>query len=251
MSTEFVVVIPARYGSTRLPGKPLLKLGGRPVIAHVWEKAIRSGASRVIVATDDQRIAEAVEGFQGEVCMTAADHPSGTDRLAEVSARSAFDTDTIVVNLQGDEPLMPPVLIQQVATTLAAQSAAAVATLSAPITDIDMMHDPHTVKLITDSQGRALYFSRAPIPWDRGGDTKKLLACARRHLGLYAYRAGFLARYQKLAPSIFGELEQLEQLRILSAGEWLQVADAVTEPGHGIDTSADLIAAETQIARGD
>ncbi|QGM21603.1 3-deoxy-manno-octulosonate cytidylyltransferase [Spiribacter sp. 2438] len=250
MSTEFVVVIPARYGSTRLPGKPLLKLGGRPVIAHVWEKAIRSGATRVIVATDDPRIAEAVEGFQGEVCMTATDHPSGTDRLAEVAAKSSFDTNAIVVNLQGDEPLMPPALIKQVAETLAAQGAAAVATLAAPITDIDTMHDPHTVKLITDRQGRALYFSRAPIPWDRSGDTKTLLTCARRHLGLYAYRAGFLQRYQQLAPSVFEQLEQLEQLRMLAAGEWIQVADAMTEPGHGIDTSADLIAAETQIARG-
>ncbi|MDR9455025.1 MAG: 3-deoxy-manno-octulosonate cytidylyltransferase [Spiribacter salinus] len=245
--TSFTVIIPARYGSTRLPGKPLLPLAGRPVIAHVWQRAIDSGADRVIVATDDSRIADAVKPLGGQVCLTRGDHPSGTDRLAEVVAREGMDADTIIVNLQGDEPLMPPALLAQVADALAKEPRAAMATLCAPITDTDSLHDPHTVKVLRDHRGRALYFSRAPIPWDREGKTGLQLAAARRHLGIYAYRSGFLARYVGIPASPLEQLEQLEQLRALEAGEWIQVVDAITTPGPGIDTAADLLAAEKQL----
>ena len=247
MSTPFTVIIPARYGSTRLPGKPLLALAGEPVIAHVWRRARDSGAARVIVATDDERIAETVTDMAGEVCLTRADHQSGTDRLAEVVARLDLPAEAIVVNLQGDEPLMPPELLKQVANMLAAEPRAAIATLAAPVEDIDMLHDPHAVKLIADAEGRALYFSRAPIPWDREGAPARQLQAARRHLGVYAYRAGFLQRYPTLPPSPLEALEQLEQLRALAAGEWIQVAEAAVEPGHGIDTAADLMTAEARI----
>lgn len=245
---EFTVIIPARYGATRLPGKPLLHLAGRPVIAHVWQRAIDSGAGRVIVATDDARIAEAVRAIGGSVCLTRADHPSGTDRLAEVVEREGLSPEAIIVNLQGDEPLMPPALLTQVAEALAAEPRAAMATLSAPMTDADMLHDPHTVKVLTDQAGRALYFSRAPVPWDREGQPRRQIAAARRHLGIYAYRADFLARHAALPPSELEQLEQLEQLRALEAGEWIQVAEAVTAPGQGIDTAADLMAAEMHLS---
>jgi len=245
---QFTVIIPARYGATRLPGKPLLPLAGRPVIAHVWQRAVDSGADQVIVATDDQRIAEAVDQLGGQVRLTRDEHPSGTDRLAEVVAAEGWDPDTIVVNLQGDEPLMPPALLAQVANALAEEPRAAMATLSAPITDADMLHDPHTVKVLRDRTGRALYFSRAPIPWDREGHPRLQLETARRHLGIYAYRCGFLSRHGSLPLSQLEDLEQLEQLRALEAGEWIQVVDAMSAPGQGIDTAADLIAAENRLA---
>jgi 3-deoxy-manno-octulosonate cytidylyltransferase (CMP-KDO synthetase) len=241
---DFTVVIPARYGSTRLPGKPLLPLGGRTLIEHVWQRAIDSGASRVMVATDDKRIADHVRGFGGTCCMTGAGHESGTARIAEVVTGLAIDRGTIVVNLQGDEPLMPSAVVAQVAATLAATPAASVATLATPLQDSDEIHDPHAVKLVTDHRGRALYFSRAAIPWDREGQGARMQATARRHLGIYAYRAGFLHDYPSLPPSPLETLEQLEQLRALQAGAHIQVADAVARPGPGIDTPADLAVAE-------
>ncbi|AGY91909.1 hypothetical protein SPICUR_04650 [Spiribacter curvatus] len=245
--TDFTVVIPARSASVRLPGKPLLPLGGRPVIEHVWRRAIESGAERVIVATDDDAIAERVTALGADCCMTAADHTSGTERIAEVVGQRGFAADTIVVNLQGDEPLMPPVLLAQVATTLASTPVAAMATLATAVVDSDEMHDPHAVKLVADHNGRALYFSRAAIPWDRHGDAEALYAVARRHLGIYAYRAGFLRDYPALPPSPLEGIEQLEQLRVLQAGIHIQVADARERPGPGIDTAADLAMAEAAI----
>lgn len=247
--SAFSVIIPARYGATRLPGKPLALLAGRPIIQHVWERAMDSGAEHVVVATDDQRIKTVVEALGGQAFVTQREHASGTDRLVEVVETKGFEDAQIIVNLQGDEPLMPPALITQVAETLANTPSAAMATLAVPIADSDEIYDPHAVKVIRDHNGRALYFSRAPIPWDRTGQSAKRQSVAMRHLGIYAYRVAFLRRYSELPGSPLETLEQLEQLRALQAGEWIQVASAHTEPGHGIDTPADLLAAEEQIAR--
>lgn len=238
--TAFTVVIPARYGASRLPGKPLRELAGAPMIRHVWERARESGAGRVLVATDDRRIADAVAAFGGEARLTAPDHASGTDRLAEVAATEALAGESIVVNLQGDEPLMPPTLLAQVAEVLAAAPDAAMATLATAIADAAELANPNVVKVVTGSDGRALYFSRAPIPWDRDGRPSERLAAARRHLGIYAYRVAFLHRYPTLPPTALERLEQLEQLRALASGERIQVADARSAPGPGVDTAEDL-----------
>lgn len=238
--TAFTVIIPARYGASRLPGKPLRALAGAPMIRHVWERARESGAERVLVATDDARIADAVAAFGGEARMTRTDHASGTDRLAEAARAEGLAPETLVVNLQGDEPLMPPALLAQVAGMLDAVPDAAMATLATPLADAGELANPNVVKVVTAADGRALYFSRAPIPWDRDGRADERLAAARRHLGIYAYRVAFLQRYPQLAPAALERLEQLEQLRALVNGERIQVADAVTMPGPGVDTAEDL-----------
>ena len=198
---EFTVVVPARYGSTRLPGKPLLEIAGEPMVAHVWRRACLSHASRVVVATDDSRIREAMLPYGAEVIMTRADHPSGTDRLAEVADILALADDSLLVNVQGDEPLIPPALIDQVALRLADDPEASIATLAEPINDVDTLFNPNVVKVVRTLLGRALYFSRAPIPWDREHfkQAPTLLATDAwlRHIGLYAYRAGFLAAYRE------------------------------------------------------
>jgi len=246
--SAFTVIIPARYGAMRLPGKPLCQLAGQPVIEHVWKRACESGAERVIVATDDQRIEATVRQFGGDVCLTRSDHLSGTDRLTEVVTKRQLPADDIIVNLQGDEPLMPPSLLNQVASTLAAAPTAAMATLATAITDPADYADPHTVKVVNDHQGRALYFSRAAIPHTRDSESDSGIPTgALRHLGIYAYRVSFLQRYADLPNSPLEALEQLEQLRALQAGEWIQVAHATQSPGPGIDTPADLRAAEAQI----
>ncbi|PWG63230.1 3-deoxy-manno-octulosonate cytidylyltransferase [Sediminicurvatus halobius] len=238
--TAFTVIIPARYGASRLPGKPLRQIAGAPMIRHVWERARESGAERVLVATDDARIADVVSAFGGEARLTSADHASGTDRLAEVAAREALAGESIVVNLQGDEPLMPPTLLAQVAEVLAMAPDAAMATLATPLGDSAELDNPNVVKVVTGTDGRALYFSRAPIPWDRDGAPAERLALARRHLGIYAYRVAFLHRYPGLPATALERLEQLEQLRALANGERIQVADARTSPGPGVDTPEDL-----------
>lgn len=238
--SAFTIIIPARHGASRLPGKPLREIAGAPMIRHVWERARESGAERVIVATDDARIAEAVQAFGGEARMTRSDHASGTDRLAEVARAEALAPETVVVNLQGDEPLMPPALLAQVAGMLEAAPAAAMATLATPVRDAAELENPNVVKVVAAADGRALYFSRAPIPWDRDGRAAERLAAARRHLGIYAYRVAFLQRYPTLAPAPLERLEQLEQLRALANGEHIQVADAATLPGPGVDTAEDL-----------
>lgn len=242
--SEFVAVVPARYASTRLPGKPLLDLGGEPMVVRVWRQACRSSASRVVVATDDARIASAVQEVGGEVMMTRDDHPSGTDRLADVAERLQLPDEAIVVNVQGDEPLLPPSLIDQVAACLADDDSASVATLAEPIGEVEALFNPNVVKVVRDFQGRALYFSRAPIPWDREAfaarpamlDTDAWL----RHIGLYAYRAGFLAAYRSWPPATLEQLEQLEQLRALQHGHRIQVALAREAYPAGIDTADDL-----------
>jgi 3-deoxy-manno-octulosonate cytidylyltransferase (CMP-KDO synthetase) len=251
----YKVVIPARHASTRLPGKPLLEIAGRPMIQHVWERARASGAGEVIVATDDARIAAACRGFGAEVMETRTDHHSGSDRVSEVIQRRGWDPETIVVNLQGDEPCMPPALIDQVAAGLAEHPRVSVATLACRIADAETLFDPHVVKVVTDAQGLALYFSRAPIPWHRDafqGGRAKLPQGVQflRHIGLYAYRAGFLARYISWPPAALEITESLEQLRILWHGEGIHVGIAVALPGPGVDTAEDLKRVGALIGKG-
>jgi 3-deoxy-manno-octulosonate cytidylyltransferase (CMP-KDO synthetase) len=246
-----IVVIPARYASTRLPGKPLLDIAGKPMIQHVYERARQSGAGRVVVATDDERIRAAVEGFAGEVCMTGGHHQSGTDRIAEVITRLGLDTDEIVVNLQGDEPLMPPDLITQVAAALAAQPAAVMASACHPIKDRATLLNPNVVKVVLDAAGFALYFSRAAIPWPRdamarGGDFP---IQALHHIGLYAYRAGFIRRYAAWPPCPLEKIEALEQLRVLWHGEKIIMHETRTQPQAGVDTPEDLERVRRQLSR--
>lgn len=242
----FHVVIPARYASQRLPGKPLLSLGGQPMIEHVYRRARDSGAGQVVVATDDQRIAEAVEAFGGEVCLTAETHQSGTDRIAEVVERYAWSDDTIIVNLQGDEPLMPARLLSQVASLLQQHADADLATLATPLTDTDQLFDPNVVKVVTDRGGFALYFSRATIPWKRDlfADADAVqpawLDGIQRHLGIYAYRCGFLKSYPALDMAPPERMESLEQLRTLWYGNRIVVATALEVPPPGVDTTEDL-----------
>lgn len=241
----FRVVIPARYESTRFPGKPLALIDGRPMIARVYERARQSSASEVIVATDDERIAAAAREAGADVCMTAASHASGTDRIAEVARLRGFDADDIVVNLQGDEPRMPVGIIAQVAAALAAHPTAAIATAASPVQSREEYLDPNVVKVVTDREGRALYFSRAPIPWDRDGGTDAAAAdaCphARRHIGLYAYRVGALLSLAELAPTALEQLEKLEQLRALGHGMEIRVVDAAEPPGFDVNTPEDLL----------
>lgn len=242
---SFVVVIPARYASTRLPGKPLADIAGKPMVVHVAERARASGAREVIVATDDARVRDAVERHGHIAVMTGAEHATGTDRVAEVVEARGWRDEEIVVNAQGDEPRVPPVLIRTVATQLSAHAEAAIATACHPIRDAREMFDPNVVKVVMDQRGYALYFSRAPIPWardafarDRGTLPEGLPAF--RHLGLYAYRCGFLRNYARLAPAAIERLESLEQLRALAHG--FRIACAVTReaPEPGVDTAEDL-----------
>lgn len=239
---SFVVVIPARYASTRLPGKPLADIHGKPMVQHVVEKALQSGADRVIVATDDDRVRQVLQATGVEVCMTSPDHQSGTERLAEVCRHHGFGSDTIIVNVQGDEPLIPPAIIRQVADNLAAASAP-MATLSVPILDAEEAFNPNAVKVVTDREGYALYFSRAPIPWERdrfAQGRESIGPWFQRHIGIYAYRAGFIQRYVDWAPSQLEQIEALEQLRVLWYGEKIHVAQALEAPPVGVDTQADL-----------
>lgn len=245
MSNAFTVVIPARYASTRLPGKPLQDIAGKPMIQHVWEQACKSSAGQVVVATDDARIVEACQGFGARVILTRADHNSGTDRLAEVAAALGLAADAIVVNVQGDEPLVPPAIIDQVAANLAANPQAAIATLAEPISDVAALFNPNVVKVATDRNGLALTFSRAPLPWARdafAADRDNLPADVpyRRHIGIYAYRAGFLQDFVAWGPCWLENTECLEQLRALWHGVRIHVADALEAPPAGVDTQEDL-----------
>lgn len=241
----FHVIIPARYASTRLPGKPLLDIGGKPMLQHVYERAQQSGAASVTVATDDARIEEAVLAFGGTVCMTSAHHQSGTERLAEAATQLALKAGDIVVNLQGDEPLMPPRLLSQVAHILEGDHGADMSTLCTRIHTAAELFDPHVVKVVMDRQGNALYFSRAVIPWDRDAfavTTEELpeQAVHFRHLGLYAYRVGFLEEYVTKSACELERMESLEQLRVLWHGGRIHVAEAEEVPGPGVDTAEDL-----------
>ena len=251
----FKVVIPARHASTRLPGKPLLEIAGKPLIRHVYERAQATAAAEILIATDDARIAAACQAFGAEVVMTRGDHRSGTDRLAEVIALRGWPDETLVVNLQGDEAGMPPALVDQVAAGLAGHERVGMATLAYPIQDAETLFDPHVVKVVTDAQGYALYFSRAPIPWHRdefhgGRQTLPPGEGFLRHIGLYAYRAAFLARFVAWPPAPLELAESLEQLRVLWHGEGIHVGLATEEPGPGVDTAADVQRLLAFLARG-
>lgn len=243
---SFYVVIPARYASTRLPAKPLLEIAGKPMIQHVYERACESAAREVIIATDDARIAAAAEGFHARVCMTSADHQSGTDRLQEVARQLGLDETEIVVNVQGDEPLIPAAVINQVATNLAHVEDASVATLAEPIHTYADFINPNIVKVVSDHRGCALYFSRAPIPWPRdhfAQDNVNTLPDdfpSRRHIGIYAYRVGLLNRFVQWPPAPLEKIESLEQLRVLWQGAMIHVADACAPVPGGVDTLNDL-----------
>ncbi|OOF32072.1 3-deoxy-manno-octulosonate cytidylyltransferase [Salinivibrio proteolyticus] len=249
--TDFYVVIPARYGSSRLPGKPLADIGGKPMIQHVYERAQAAGAKQVIVATDDARIVSAVEAFGGEVCLTRDDHQSGTERLAEVVTTYGFADDAIIVNVQGDEPLIPSAVIRQVADNLNTYQQAPMATLAVAIDQPEQVFNPNVVKVVTDHQGFALYFSRATIPWDRehfGEDSQQVPESLLRHIGIYGYRAGFISQYIHWTPSPLEKIESLEQLRVLWHGEKIHVDVAREIPPHGVDTQADLEAVRAHLA---
>ncbi|MGE0559184.1 MAG: 3-deoxy-manno-octulosonate cytidylyltransferase [Burkholderiales bacterium] len=247
---KFTVVIPARYASTRFPGKPLADIGGKPMVARVAGRAAKSGAVRVVVATDDARIAAAAEDHGCEAMMTRRDHATGTDRIAEVARKLRLPANAIVVNVQGDEPLIAPALIRRVAENLATHRAAAIATAACRITDAHDMANPNVVKVVLDDDGYALYFSRAPIPWARDAflpfnSPKGIRALPRRlpalrHLGIYAYRVAFLRAYNRLRPAAIEQAEALEQLRALAHGYRISVALTATAPHPGVDTPADL-----------
>ncbi|MDO8268969.1 MAG: 3-deoxy-manno-octulosonate cytidylyltransferase [Moraxellaceae bacterium] len=241
----FKVVIPARFGSSRLPGKPLLDIAGRPMVAHVVERACQSGAEEVLIATDDERIAAAVQGMGAEVVMTSANHPSGTDRLQEVAQKKGWSDDTIIVNVQGDEPLIPPAVINQVARNIEVSSAAGIATLAETLTSVEQLFNPNIVKLVRDVNDFALYFSRAPMPWARDAFAKDktvlpALDVYFRHLGIYAYRVGFLHAYVGWPPAVIEQVEALEQLRALYNGVKIHVGVAEVEIPQGVDTAEDL-----------
>ncbi|MDR0219182.1 MAG: 3-deoxy-manno-octulosonate cytidylyltransferase [Enterobacteriaceae bacterium] len=246
----FTVIIPARFASSRLPGKPLADIHGKPMIVRVMERAIRSGANRVIVATDNQAVFDAVTASGGEACMTSEHHHSGTERLAEVIDKYQFADDEIIVNVQGDEPLIPEQIIKQVADNLAG-SDAGMATLAVQIQDAEEAFNPNAVKVVMDAQGYALYFSRATIPWERDRfiHSKETIGDNfLRHIGIYAYRAGFIRRYVQWSPSPLESIEMLEQLRVLWYGEKIHVAKALQTPGVGVDTPEDLEAARKAFA---
>lgn len=241
----FIAVIPARAASTRLPDKPLLDIAGKPMVVRTAEQAAQSQAERVIVATDDPRIQQAVQGNGFQALLTRADHPTGTDRLAEVAEYLQLDDDVVVVNVQGDEPLIDPALINAVAELLRQSPDAAIATCATPIAHSDALFNPNVVKVVCDNRQRALYFSRAPIPWARDAlaDGQTRLAAglpALQHIGLYAYRAGFLKRFPSLAAGALEKFESLEQLRAMENGYSIAVLPIEGHPAAGVDTETDL-----------
>jgi len=244
-SSAALGIIPARYGSTRLPGKPLVSIAGRPLVQHVWERARAARRlAALVVATDDERIARVVRSFGGEAVMTSPAHPSGTDRLAEAAAARP---EGIVVNIQGDEPLVDPHDIDVLVDGLATDPACAMATLCAPLADRAAAEDPNVVKVVCDEAGRALYFSRALIPWPRRPPAPPGRTTWRRHIGLYAYRREFLMEFASWPPSLLEHTEGLEQLRALERGRTIRVLPA---RGRylGVDTPADVIAVESALA---
>ena len=260
-AASFVVLIPARLASTRLPDKPLADIAGKPMIVRVAEQASRSGAARVVVATDSDAVAEAVRQAGFEVVMTRADHQSGTDRLAEAAGLLALPDEAIVVNMQGDEPELPPSLLDAVAQSLAQDGACAMATAAHAIDQVQDWFNPNVVKVVLDSRNRALYFSRAPVPFHRdafkgfpdkadGEKVRRALkeAAPLRHIGLYAYRGAFLKAYSRMAPTALERIEALEQLRVIVNGHAITVLIAAQAPAAGIDTPEDLAAVRLRFA---
>jgi 3-deoxy-manno-octulosonate cytidylyltransferase (CMP-KDO synthetase) len=239
LTVVFKVVIPARYASIRLPGKPLLDIAGKPMIIRVAEQAQKSGASEIVIATDFEKIMQAAAAHNIKAVMTNINHASGTDRIAEVAQKLGWADDDIVVNVQGDEPLIDPILIQQVAAHLANNKDAVMATACHVIHDEASFLNPNIVKLVLDAQGNALYFSRAPIPYPRD-EAYKTNIQAHRHIGIYAYRVGFLKKYAELEVTELEKIESLEQLRVLHHGYKIGVAITQHAPASGVDTQADL-----------
>lgn len=244
---SFTVIIPARYASSRLPGKPLADIHGKPMIIRVMEQAQKSSTSRVIIATDNQQVFDVVQSYGGEVVLTSDKHNSGTERLAEVINTFQLANDEVIVNVQGDEPLIPPIIIDQVADNLVKYKTG-MATLAVPIVSVEEAFNPGAVKVVMDKDGYALYFSRATIPWERDrfaqlSEQNKLDSIGDfylRHIGIYAYRAGFIRQYIQWAPSALEQIEMLEQLRVLWYGEKIHVAVAKQAPAIGVDTQEDL-----------
>ena len=239
---SFKVYIPARFGASRLPGKPLLQIAGKPMIQHVHERALESGADEVVIATDDERIAAAAASFGAEVCMTASTHVSGTDRIAEAVRIRGEKKQTVIVNVQGDEPLMPSAVIRQVAEIVGDGKSVDIGTVCEPLPHATDFNDSNVVKVVRDARNRALYFSRAPIPHDRDNTPypQRDKALVRRHVGIYAYTVGYLQRFVALPPAALETTERLEQLRALVDGACIMVPDAVAACGMGVDTAADL-----------
>ena len=238
----FHVVIPARFASTRLPGKALLPIGGKPMVVRVAEQSAQSGAQQIWIATDHQSIVAAVHEYGFKACLTHAHHTSGTDRIAEVVEQLGWPDDTIVVNVQGDEPLMPPALISAVAQHLHDHPECAIATACHPTQDGEAMRNPNIVKVVLDKHSNALYFSRAPIPYPRDalGIAPPENLTVLRHIGIYAYRADFLRAFRNLAPAAIEQIEALEQLRALWHGYKIGVAVSTDAPPSGVDTEQDL-----------
>ncbi|MEM0910859.1 MAG: 3-deoxy-manno-octulosonate cytidylyltransferase [Pseudomonadota bacterium] len=245
---SFTVVIPARYASTRFPGKPLVDVNGKPMIQHVFERSIASGASAVYIATDDKRICARCNQFCDSVVMTSSEHENGTSRIAEVIETKNIPDDEIIINVQGDEPFIPPENIVQLADLLSNNDEASMSTLSFPIDDAADIFNPNVVKVVTDKHDRALYFSRSPIPFARdfikGNELTvtidELPFTYMRHIGIYGSRAGFVKTYKALPPTPLSVHESLEQLRVLEHGFAILIASANVAPPHGIDTPADL-----------
>ena len=252
---DYTVIIPARFGASRLPGKPLAELGGKPIVQWVHERALASGAARVVIATDDARIETAARAFGAEVVMTSPEHRSGTDRIAEAARLLGLPDEALVVNVQGDEPLLPPPLIRQVAADLAAHPAADMATLSQRIVTLADLASPHVVKVVCDRDGYALYFSRSLVPHPRDGmpEAEHLAGAPpgwQRHIGIYAYRVGFLRAFVRWPPAAIETTEMLEQLRALWNGASIHVAEACAPAPVGVDTAEDLERLRESVRRG-
>ncbi len=252
-TAPFKVVIPARLGSTRLPRKVLREVAGKAVVRHVWEAARRSGAEEVVIATDSDEVLDVCRGFGADARLTSPQHQSGTDRVNEIARACGWSAQSIVVNLQGDEPLMPPALVRQAAGLLADDAEAHIASLCHPIHALDEWLNPNVVKAVIDRRGYALYFSRAPIPWKRDGATREAplmpAGLAYRHIGLYAYRVAALGEFSSLPPAPLEECEALEQLRALTHGFRIRMGVVANPPPRGIDTEDDLRAVAALLAR--
>ncbi|WP_283786538.1 3-deoxy-manno-octulosonate cytidylyltransferase [Bermanella sp. WJH001] len=250
--SDYKIVIPARYGSSRLPGKPLIELAGKPMVQHVYERALATGISDIVIATDDQRIYDVAIGFGAQVIMTSVDHENGTERIAEVAKKLGWHDDDVIVNVQGDEPLIPRELIELTAKGLLDHPEAGMSSLCTPITSAEDAFDPNAVKAVLDNRGFAMYFSRAPIPWDRdlykhGTDKITEVAPVFRHIGMYGYRVSFLKQYSEMEMTALEQAECLEQLRALCYGVKIHMGVIDQPPGHGVDTPADVARVEAQL----
>lgn len=245
---SFIVIIPARFASTRLPGKPLVDIAGKPMIQHVYERALQSEARAVYIATDDVRIHDAALSFTENVHMTLTSHQSGTDRIQEVAAQLGLDAQEIVVNVQGDEPLIPPAAINQVAANLLEHRGAGIASLYESITSLEELLNPNAVKVVTDLQGFALYFSRSPLPWHKGLPEQLEEGAGRRHIGIYAYRVAILNQFVSWGAAPLEISERLEQLRAMSHGVRIHMAHAIEKIPAGVDSPEDLDAVRKLLA---